>query len=57
MNMYLLFGPIGPELLIILFLLILLFGANKIPDLANSIGRSISEFERGRKETDKDDRS
>ncbi len=49
--MMLLFGPIGPEVLIIILILILLFGANRVPKLANSVGESISEFKKGRKES------
>lgn len=44
------FIPVGPELIIILALLILLFGANRIPKVARATGRSISEFKRGREE-------
>jgi sec-independent protein translocase protein TatA len=39
-----------PELIIILVVLVLLFGARKLPELARSIGRSTSEFKRGMKE-------
>jgi sec-independent protein translocase protein TatA len=39
-----------PELIIILVVLVLLFGARKLPDLARSIGRSTSEFKRGMRE-------
>ena len=48
----LLFGAIpgGPEMLIILFVLILLFGANKIPKLARSTGQAMGEFKKGREE-------
>jgi sec-independent protein translocase protein TatA len=39
-----------PELLLILLVVLLLFGARKIPDLARSLGRSLSEFKKGREE-------
>ncbi|MCY4732597.1 twin-arginine translocase TatA/TatE family subunit [Natronomonas gomsonensis] len=42
--------PGGPELLIILFIAVLLFGANKLPALARSSGEAIGEFKRGRME-------
>lgn len=42
--------PAGPELLIILLVLILLFGANKIPKLAQSTGRALGEFKKGREQ-------
>ncbi|MCF7929115.1 MAG: twin-arginine translocase TatA/TatE family subunit [Spirochaetales bacterium] len=43
-------GSIGfPELLIILFLVLLLFGAKRLPQVARSIGKSVREFKRGMK--------
>lgn len=42
--------PAGPELLVILLVLVLLFGANKIPQLARSSGQAIGEFRKGRQE-------
>ncbi len=42
--------PGGPELLIILALGILLFGANKLPKLARSSGQAMGEFKKGREE-------
>jgi sec-independent protein translocase protein TatA len=39
------------EILIILVVVIVLFGSKKIPDLARSLGKSINEFKRGRRES------
>ncbi|MCL4549861.1 MAG: twin-arginine translocase TatA/TatE family subunit [Bacteroidetes bacterium] len=45
------FGSIGlPEILIILFLLILLFGGKKIPELAKGLADGIRNFKKGLKE-------
>ncbi len=42
------FESIGlPELLVILVIALLLFGANRLPELAKSLGSSINEFKRG----------
>ncbi|WP_435069563.1 Sec-independent protein translocase subunit TatA/TatB [Haloplanus sp. C73] len=46
--------PGGPELLIVLFVLVLLFGANKIPKLARSTGQAMGEFKRGREELEQE---
>lgn len=37
----------GPEILIVLVLVMLLFGAKKLPELARSIGASAKEFRKG----------
>lgn len=42
--------PGGMELMVILFIAVLLFGANKIPELARSSGQAMGEFRRGRDE-------
>ncbi|CCQ32232.1 twin arginine translocation system subunit TatAt protein [Halorhabdus tiamatea SARL4B] len=42
--------PGGIELIVVLGLAVLLFGANKIPELARSVGQSMGEFRRGREE-------
>ncbi|WP_311170976.1 Sec-independent protein translocase subunit TatA/TatB [Halobellus ordinarius] len=42
--------PGGPEVLVVLLILVLLFGANKIPKLARSTGQAMGEFKRGREE-------
>jgi sec-independent protein translocase protein TatA len=45
------FSGIGaPELLIILAILLLVFGAAKLPKLARSLGQSSKEFKEGLKE-------
>lgn len=44
--------PSGWELLVILFIILLLFGAKKLPDLAGSVGKSIKEFRRASDEAD-----
>jgi sec-independent protein translocase protein TatA len=36
----------GPELMLILFIFLLLFGANKMPELAKGLGKSIKEFKK-----------
>ncbi|HKB56622.1 MAG TPA: twin-arginine translocase TatA/TatE family subunit [Lacunisphaera sp.] len=36
----------GPEALLILFIFLLLFGANKMPELARGLGKSIREFKK-----------
>lgn len=54
MNNIILFGPIGPEMIVILFVLVLLFGGNKIPKLARSSGEAIGEFKKGREELEEE---
>ena len=43
-NILLFSMPGGPELLLILFVVLLLFGAKRIPDLARGLGKGIREF-------------
>ena len=48
-------GRIGlPELFIILFIVVLIFGANRLPQLATGIGKSIRNFTDGMKEGEND---
>lgn len=37
----------GPELIIILLIFVLLFGASKLPALGRSMGQSITNFKKG----------
>ncbi|MEP6783457.1 MAG: twin-arginine translocase TatA/TatE family subunit [Acidobacteriota bacterium] len=47
------FGPIGmPEMLIILAIVILIFGANRLPELGKGIGAGIKNFKSGIKDED-----
>ncbi|NUN48702.1 MAG: twin-arginine translocase TatA/TatE family subunit [Candidatus Brocadiae bacterium] len=44
-------GPLGTtELLVILGICVLLFGASRIPQLARSMGKSLGEFKKGMSE-------
>lgn len=37
----------GPEWIVVIVILVLLFGAKKLPELARSVGKSTSEFKKG----------
>jgi sec-independent protein translocase protein TatA len=52
------FGKLGlPELLIILVIVILIFGANRLPDIGRGIGKGIRNFKDATKnDQDKDDK-
>ena len=39
-----------PEMIMIFVIILLLFGAKKLPDLARGIGKSMGEFKRARDE-------
>jgi len=50
-------GNIGPgELLIIGLIALLLFGAGRIADIGKGLGQGISNFKKGLKEADEDDK-
>ena len=40
----------GPELLIVLAVILLIFGSKKVPELARSLGKAQKEFKDGMKE-------
>lgn len=46
-----LIGPLGaPEMVLIFLVMLLLFGAKKLPQLARGIGKSMGEFKKAREE-------
>jgi sec-independent protein translocase protein TatA len=45
MGLVALFGPIGlPEMLIILVIILLIFGASRLPEIGKGIGQGIKNF-------------
>jgi sec-independent protein translocase protein TatA len=46
---------IGPDILIVLAVVVLLFGGSQLPKLARSLGSAKKEFEQGLKEGHKED--
>ncbi|MFA4957363.1 MAG: twin-arginine translocase TatA/TatE family subunit [Candidatus Methanoperedens sp.] len=40
----------APEIILIVIVVILLFGANKIPELARSLGKATGEFKKGKQD-------
>ena len=43
-----------PEILFILFIILILFGANRLPDVGRSFGKALGEFKKGLKESQKE---
>ena len=53
MNLFVLAGMIGPwQIIIIVFVIVLLFGGKKIPELMKGLGQGMKEF---KKATDQED--
>lgn len=51
------FGSLGPtELIIALVIILLLFGAKKVPELARGLGSGVREFRAGTKEGEMKDK-
>jgi sec-independent protein translocase protein TatA len=46
--------PGGMEMMVILMIAVLLFGANKIPKLARSTGQAMGEFQKGRQQVEQE---
>ena len=52
-NHVLIIPGIGPsEMMIVAFIVMLLFGAKKLPELARSLGKSKGEFEKGKHDSE-----
>ena len=50
-----LIGPIGgPEMIMIFVVILLLFGAKKLPELARGVGKSMGEFKKAREEFERE---
>ena len=43
-----------PELILILAVIVLLFGAQKLPELGAALGRAIREFKKNMRDTEED---
>lgn len=51
------FGIGGGELLIVLFIVLLLFGATKLPQLAKGLGQSVKEFKKASKDDPEEEKA
>jgi sec-independent protein translocase protein TatA len=44
---------VGPDMMVVLLIVLLLFGAKRLPELARGMGRAIKEFNAARDEVEK----
>jgi sec-independent protein translocase protein TatA len=54
MNIASLFNLAGPDLIIILVIVLLLFGAKKLPELARGMGQAVREFTKAKDEFERE---
>jgi len=47
--------PGGPQLLVILFIVLLLFGSKRLPELASSLGESLKQLRKASEDDDADE--
>jgi sec-independent protein translocase protein TatA len=45
---------VGPDMMVIFLIVLLLFGAKKLPELARGMGRAVKEFNSARDEIEKE---
>jgi sec-independent protein translocase protein TatA len=45
---------IGPDLMVVLLIVLLLFGAKKLPELARGMGKAVKEFSSARDEIERE---
>ena len=57
MNLYLLYAIGAWQIIIILFVVLLLFGGKKIPELMSGFGKGIKEFKKATKEEEEKEES
>jgi len=49
--LFLAFGiPSGPDLIVLLIIVLVLFGAKRLPEIARSLGQSVHEFKKAKQE-------
>ena len=46
----------GPQGLIIMMVILLLFGAKRLPELGKSLGETVRQFSKGREEAEDEDK-
>jgi sec-independent protein translocase protein TatA len=54
MNIASLFNLAGPDLIVILLIVLLLFGAKKLPELARGMGQAVREFTKAKDEFERE---
>ena len=54
MNIASLFNLAGPDLFVILIIVLLLFGAKKLPELARGMGQAVREFTKAKDEFERE---
>ena len=46
--------PSGPDLVVIMIIVLVLFGAKKLPELARGLGQSLGEFKKAKDEFERE---